>query len=157
MNDTEVLKHFHKTFGHPVAEVPVPGSVELRHLRLKLIAEELAELADALCFNFTYELEPMIKVGGHSTYDVDLVEAADACGDLRVVVVGTEVALGLPGQEVFAEIARSNLSKLDDDGKPILRADGKLLKGPHYVPPNITRLIELATLHGTYNIPKEET
>lgn len=73
----------------------------------------------------------------------DLTAIADALGDQLYVLCGTIIAHGLQAQieDVFAEIHRSNMSKLDADGLPIIRADGKILKGPGYFPPDITPLL----------------
>ena len=71
----------------------------------------------------------------------DLVGIADGLADLLYVVFGTAVAYGIPMDEVFAEVHRSNMTKLGPDGKPIIGEEGKRLKGPGYVPPNIQALV----------------
>lgn len=66
------------------------------------------------------------------TDERDIVDVADACGDLKYVIQGFELETGIPGPQVLLEIQRSNMSKLGEDGKPIYREDGKVLKGPNY-------------------------
>ena len=73
----------------------------------------------------------------------DLVGAADALGDLEYVVNGAAIGMGIPLPEVVEEIHRSNMTKLGADGKPIYRADGKILKGPDYEPPRIRDLLDV--------------
>ena len=74
----------------------------------------------------------------------DLVEIADALGDKLYILCGTILAHGLQDKivEVFDEIQRSNMSKLSEDGKPVIREDGKILKGPNYFKPNIKAILE---------------
>ena len=74
----------------------------------------------------------------------DLVEIADALGDKLYILCGTILAHGLQDKilEVFDEIQRSNMSKLSPDGKPVIREDGKILKGPNYFKPNIKSILE---------------
>jgi predicted HAD superfamily Cof-like phosphohydrolase len=137
---------FHRAYGHPVAWVPTTPAIEQRLLRVKLIAEELTEFADAC--NVCLEVRPCDEGGYHievvqnSAIDTtDLVEAADALGDLRYVVDGGNLIFGFPGERILAEIHASNMSKLGADGRPITREDGKTLKGPNFRPPNITSLL----------------
>jgi|TARA_A100001011_G_scaffold65673_1_gene66678 predicted HAD superfamily Cof-like phosphohydrolase len=74
----------------------------------------------------------------------DLVEIADALGDKLYILCGTILAHGLQDKivEVFDEIQRSNMSKLSEDGTPVIREDGKILKGPNYFKPNIKSILE---------------
>ena len=74
----------------------------------------------------------------------DLVEVADALGDMLYILCGTIIEHGLQHkiEEVFNEIQRSNMSKLGENGKPIYREDGKVLKGPNYFKPNIGEILE---------------
>ena len=74
----------------------------------------------------------------------DLVEIADALGDKLYILCGTILAHGLQDKnvEVFDEIQRSNMSKLSADGRPVIREDGKILKGPNYFKPNIKSILE---------------
>jgi predicted HAD superfamily Cof-like phosphohydrolase len=117
------VREFHHAFGVPAPEHST-GHVdeELRRSREALMTEELKELLDAM---------------GRE----DLVAIADGLADLLYVVFGTAVAYGIPMDEVFAEVHRSNMTKLGPDGKPIIGEEGKRLKGPGYVPPNIQTLV----------------
>ena len=74
----------------------------------------------------------------------DLVEIADALGDMLYNLWGPKLSHGMQNkiQEIFEEIQRSNMSKLDEDGKPIYRSDGKVMKGPKYFKPNITAILK---------------
>ena len=74
----------------------------------------------------------------------DLVEIADACGDMLYILCGTMLKHGLQGkiEEVFTEIQKSNMSKLDKEGNPIYREDGKVLKSDQYFKPNIKAILE---------------
>jgi predicted HAD superfamily Cof-like phosphohydrolase len=74
----------------------------------------------------------------------DMVEVADALGDMLYILCGTILEHGMQHkiEEVFQEIQRSNMSKLGEDGKPIYREDGKVLKGPNYFKPNISGILE---------------
>ena len=107
-----MVREFHRAAGAYTSEEPtldVPS--EVRELRVRLISEELDELRAALAVD-------------------DLVAVADAIADLLYVVYGAAVAFGIPIEEVFAEVHRANLAKLDSGAGPLERSDGKLLK-PH--------------------------
>jgi len=142
----EKVRKFHVKFGHPVALQVTPGTKELRSLRVKLIAEELVELCQALGVNLVAEY----KVGIVSSVyvqpvfkdeEVDCVEAADALGDLDYVVQGANLVFGFPSEAILDEIQESNMSKLGEDGNPIYREDGKIMKGPNYFKPNIAKVL----------------
>lgn len=110
----QMVTDFHRAMGQPVGDTSSPSLAEDRTLRLDLISEEFAELEVALHYN-------------------DLVEVADALGDLLYVVIGSAVTWGIDIAAVFETIHRSNMTKVDGPK----RADGKILKGPGYVPPDI--------------------
>lgn len=109
-----MIEELHRAYGHPVTFVPELLDRRERELRFKLIQEEVDELREAL------------RLG-------DIVKVADACWDLCVVIFGAMIAFGIPS-EGFGSVHRSNMSKLGEDGKPIKREDGKVLKGPNYRP-----------------------
>jgi predicted HAD superfamily Cof-like phosphohydrolase len=73
----------------------------------------------------------------------DIIEVADALGDMLYILCGTIIEHGMQDkiEEIFDEIQKSNLSKLGDDGKPIYRNDGKVMKGPNYFKPNISEIL----------------
>jgi predicted HAD superfamily Cof-like phosphohydrolase len=99
----------------PTLDVPA----ELKELRCALIEEEAAEFRDALEAN-------------------DIVGVADAIADL---LYGAALTFGIPATAVFSEVHRSNMTKLDEHGEPILRADGKVMKGPNFSPPNLAPIL----------------
>ena len=122
----EHVEKFHDTFGIPNEYSPKGGiSNDLIELRFRLMAEENDEYLEAA------------KNG-------DLIEVADALGDMMYILCGTILSHGMQHkiEEVFEEIQRSNMSKLGEDGNPIYREDGKVLKGPNYFKPNIAKIIE---------------
>jgi predicted HAD superfamily Cof-like phosphohydrolase len=125
----EVIGHvelFHDSFGIQNHYEPngklTPSEVELRY---NLMKEENEEYLEAAMRN-------------------DIVEIADALGDQLYILCGTILRHGLQDKiaEVFQEIQRSNMSKLDKDGKPIYREDGKVLKSELYFRPNIRKILE---------------
>lgn len=119
------VEKFHNTFGIPNEYAPKadinPSLITLRH---RLMAEENDEYLEA-------------------ANNGDLVEVADALGDMLYILCGTILSHGMQHkiEEVFEEIQNSNMSKLGEDGKPIYREDGKVLKGPGYFKPNIAKVL----------------
>jgi len=120
MTSIEQVEQFHRAFGVPVKDDPDIDDQDINELRVRLLQEELDELTCALA-----EGDP----GG----------TLDALTDLQYVLDGTYLSLGFSKVKdaAFAEVHRSNMSKLDLDGKPIRRADGKVMKGALYFPPNL--------------------
>lgn len=118
------VREFHETFRHPTPHLPGFPASDRISLRLGLIAEELSELSQAIDKR-------------------NLTEVADALGDILYVTYGLGIEFGLPMDAVFEAIHASNMSKLGEDGKPIYREDGKVLKGPNYKKPTeaICRLL----------------
>ena len=122
MSNYNKVWNFMRTFGQETPQRPTLPNQKLAQLRVDLIAEELNELVDALA-------------------DDDMVEIADALTDILYVTYGAGVAFGIELDPCFHEVHRSNMSKLDEYGKPIYREDGKVLKGPGYSKPNLTPFI----------------
>lgn len=121
----EAVKAFHKAFKLNYRETPKANlGTDKNMLRYKLMREENEEYLDA-------------------ANDNDLVEVADALGDMLYILCGTIIEHGLQYkiEEVFNEIQRSNMSKLGGDGNPIYREDGKVLKGPNYFKPKIEEIL----------------
>ena len=117
---------FHNAFGLGVADKLVADLGQQKNtLRFNLMDEENKEYLEAA------------KNG-------DMVEVADALGDMLYILCGTILEHGMQHKidEVFNEIQRSNMSKLGENGKPIYREDGKVLKGPNYFKPNIERILK---------------
>lgn len=139
-NPYEQVRQFHEIFGHPINETPTVPDDSLRDLRIELIREELEEFVEAMTgcgakVKITWDLidkEP----------EVDLVAAADALADLIYVVCGAAHVMGINLQAVVNEVHRSNMSKLGEDGKPIYREDGKILKGEAYEPPDVAKVLD---------------
>jgi len=120
------VQAFHKAFGLGMKETPTANlSKDKNLLRFNLMKEENEEYFEAANNN-------------------DLVEVADALGDMLYILCGTIIEHGMQHkiEEVFNEIQRSNMSKLGADEKPIYREDGKVLKGPNYFKPNIKEILE---------------
>jgi len=124
LTNYEMVKEFHKAFGHLIADSPAFPEANLRVLRKDLIDEERLELIESEEKN-------------------DLVGVADALTDLLYVIYGMGIIYGLNLDECFKEVHRSNMSKLGADGKPIYRSDGKVLKGENYSPPNLKRILNI--------------
>ncbi|WP_026450662.1 nucleoside triphosphate pyrophosphohydrolase family protein [Aequorivita capsosiphonis] len=125
-NKITAVKEFHKAFGLGFKETPTADlGIKKNLLRYKLMREENEEYLEAANTN-------------------DLVEVADALGDMLYILCGTIIEHGMQHkiEEVFNEIQRSNMSKLGADGKPIYREDGKVLKGPDYFQPKIKEILE---------------
>ena len=124
-NKIEAVKAFHTAFKIGHSEIlKADLGIEKNTLRFNLMKEENQEYLEAANNN-------------------DLVEVADALGDMLYILCGTIIEHGMQYkiEEVFDEIQRSNMSKLGDDGLPIYREDGKVLKGPNYFKPNIASIL----------------
>ena len=114
---------FHRAFDLPSRTLPSAAvGDELAALRISLLSEELGELRDA-------------------TATLDLVGIADALADIVYVAYGTAVTYGIDLDAVLAEVHRANMSKLDADGRPVLRADGKVLKSSRYRAPDVAEVL----------------
>lgn len=121
------VKKFHEAFKIGHENYPtVALADEVKTLRYNLMKEENEEYLEAARNN-------------------DMIEVADALGDMLYILCGTIISHGMQDKivEVFDEIQRSNMSKLGEDGNPIYREDGKVLKGPNYFKPNIGRVLKV--------------
>jgi len=125
-NKLKAVEAFHNAFGITNREKPIAftNKKEIK-LRYDLMAEENSEYLEAALNN-------------------DLTEVADALGDMLYILCGTMLSHGMQDkiEAVFEEIQKSNMSKLDENGKPIYREDGKVMKGPNYFKPNIKEILE---------------
>ena len=120
------VKIFHEVYKLSYKDSPVADiGIDKINLRFKLMAEENKEYFEAAKNN-------------------DIVEVADALGDMLYIWCGTVLKHGMQDviTDIFDEIQRSNMSKLDESGQPIFREDGKVLKGANYFKPNIKKIIE---------------
>ena len=125
-NKIDAVKAFHTAFKIGRRESPKADlGLSKNMLRYKLMREENEEYLEA-------------------ANDNDLIEVADALGDMLYILCGTIIEHGMQHkiEEVFNEIQRSNMSKLGEDGQPIYREDGKVLKGPNYFKPNIQAILD---------------
>ena len=123
MTNFEKVGTFMKTFGQEVKLKPSLSSDKINSLRLDLIKEELDELKDAIDKK-------------------DLVEVADALTDILYVTYGAGHAFGINLDKCFEEVQNSNMSKLDVNGKPIYNDKGKVMKGPNYFKPDLSKFIK---------------
>ena len=144
LNSYERVKEFHLAFNHPVGKEALIPTSDRVALRLALILEEAAELAEAQGYdgNVVRHATNVLFETGIVEHG-DLVAVADALGDLDYVVNGAALEYGINLPEVTKEIHRSNMTKLGSDGKPIYREDGKILKGADYEPPNLSPVLGL--------------
>ena len=122
MSNFNKVKTFMKTFGQEVKTKPSFSSDKINTLRYDLVKEELEELKIAM-------------------ENKDLLEVADALTDILYVTYGAGHAFGIDLDKCFEEVQNSNMSKLDEDGKPIYNESGKVMKGPKYFKPDLTKFI----------------
>ena len=123
MSNFSSVKKFMKTFGQEVKNKAEFPSEKIQDLRVSLIDEELSELKEAI-------------------ENKDIKEVADALTDILYVTYGAGHAFGIDLDKCFDEVQRSNMSKLDENGKPIFNEYGKVLKGPNYFKPNLEKFIK---------------
>lgn len=131
MTHLDQVREFHEAFDHPVRSTP-DADVAERVLRMNLIWEEVCELGEALGLGYWSD-EGWVDVGN----PVDTVEVADALADIDYVVQGAALTFGIPHDDVFDEVHRSNMAKV---GGPV-RADGKKLKPEGWTPPDIAGVL----------------
>ena len=122
MTNFDKVGTFMKTFGQEVKTKPSFGTDKINKLRLDLIREELSELTEAM-------------------KNKDLLEVADALTDILYVTYGAGHAFGINLDKCFEEVQNSNMSKLDENGKPIYNEHGKVMKGPNYFKPNLSKFV----------------
>ena len=113
---------FMKTFGQEVKTKPSLSTEKINKLRIDLIKEELEELTEAV-------------------NNKDLLEVADALTDILYVTYGAGHAFGIDLDQCFEEVQNSNMSKLDENGKPIYNDSGKVMKGPNYFKPDLSKFV----------------
>lgn len=132
----EQLLQFQRAYNSTINSKPTLISEDDYTLRYRLGKEELIEYFDAC-------------------KDGDLIEVADALADQLYILLGTMISHGMQDviEDIFDEVHRSNMSKLGEDGKPIHREDGKILKGPNYSPPNVSKYL---ADNGQLQIPLDE-
>ena len=122
MSNFSKVGTFMKTFGQEVKDKPAFSTDKINKLRIDLIKEELEELTEAMKNN-------------------DFLEVADALTDILYVTYGAGHAFGINLDKCFEEVQSSNMSKLDENGKPIYNESGKVMKGPNYFRPNLSKFV----------------
>ena len=122
MSNFNKVKTFMETFGQEVKTMPSFSADKINNLRYDLIKEELEELKVAM-------------------ENKDLLEVADALTDILYVTYGAGHAFGIDLDQCFDEVQNSNMSKLDENGKPIYNEAGKIMKGPKYFKPNLNKFL----------------
>lgn len=130
----DVVKEFMKAMKQPVG-VKNP-TAKLLEFRYNLLLEEVKELGEEIAIAMA---ETAFKDG---IPDKVMIRILKEAADVQYVLSGLVVTLDLPMQEAFNRVHKSNMSKLDDEGNPIYREDGKVMKGPNYAPPNLESLVE---------------
>ena len=122
MTNFEKVKLFMKTYGQEVKDKAGFSDAKTNKLRIDLIKEELEELTEAM-------------------QDKNLLEVADALTDILYVTYGAGHAFGIDLDKCFEEVQNSNMSKLGEDGKPIYNESGKVMKGPNYFKPDLSKYL----------------
>ena len=122
MSNFSKVRIFMKTFGQEVKDKPSFNTDKINKLRIDLIKEELEELTEAM-------------------KDKDLLEVADALTDILYVTYGAGHALGIDLDKCFDEVQNSNMSKLGKNGEPIYNESGKVMKGPDYFKPDLSKFV----------------
>ena len=122
MSNFQKVGTFMKTFGQEVKSKPSFSTDKINKLRIDLIKEELEELTEAMI-------------------NRDLLEVADALTDILYVTYGAGHAFGIDLDKCFNEVQSSNMSKLDENGRPIYNNSGKVMKGPNYFKPDLSKFI----------------
>ena len=125
MSNFNKVGTFMKTFGQEVKREPSFSTEKINKLRIDLIKEELQELTEAM-------------------NNKDLLEVADALTDILYVTYGAGHAFGIDLDKCFDEVQNSNMSKLDENGKPIYNESGKVMKGPRYFKPDLSKFVSWA-------------
>ena len=123
MTNFQKVKTFMQTFGQEVKSRPSFSTEKINQLRYNLINEELEELKQAIL-------------------NKDLLETADALTDILYVTYGAGNAFGIDLDKCFEEVQNSNMSKLGEDGKPIYNEAGKVMKGPKYYKPDLSKFVK---------------
>jgi predicted HAD superfamily Cof-like phosphohydrolase len=134
MSRENSVAEFHFAMKQPINEDPI--KTKTVELGFKLIAEEYAEFRDEVA-------SALAEINMHERISVKTKgRLLKELADLQYVVSGFAVRLGLPLEQAFNRVHKSNMSKLDDDGNPIYREDGKVVKGPNYRPVDLEDLVD---------------
>jgi predicted HAD superfamily Cof-like phosphohydrolase len=134
-----LVREFHVAFDLPVQEQPTIPDVKRVELRRRLIQEEFKEV-DLEFERILSRLNARSYTHAQQVYE-DVARLAKELSDLQYVVEGCALEFGIPHSSVYAEVHRSNMSKLGIDGRPVRRHDGKVLKGPNYTEADVMTAI----------------
>lgn len=147
----ERVKQFMRVFKQEYSDTPNSSvNPDIIRLRLRLHLEELEELFFAVLDNTSAKIvhndfkkiNSFLDTVPNSAFVVNIVETADALTDIEYINNGTAAVFGIPLDETFTEVHRSNMSKLDANGQPIFRADGKVIKSDLYSPPDLLPILK---------------
>lgn len=155
----QLVGEFHSAFGHPVRKVPTTLTSDELALRLRILLEEVREVVEAAYgvgngsahLHVTDVLVALKKAAnyvatigkwGPDKFPTDFANLAKELSDLEYVTVGFSHVAGLPHDDIFQEVHRSNMSKAGPDGRPIYDEGGKILKGPNYSPANVEKILK---------------
>lgn len=139
----DLVRQFHEVYGLPIQHDEPEVDRERVHMRMRLIYEEVSELTGAVYGDNARRMleETISSLPDDGTRDT--IETADALADLIYVIYGMALECGISLPAVLREVQASNLSKLDGEGKPIYREDGKVLKGDNFFPPNVKSALKI--------------
>ena len=150
LTNLQKVKQFMRVFKQAYSDTPtVTVDPDTIKLRLKLSLEELEELFFAVLDKGSQKevnqhfrsINTFIENLDPSKFVIDIVEVADALTDIEYINNGNAAVFGIPLDETFDEVHRSNMSKLDIDGNPMFRADGKVIKSDQYSQPNLEKIL----------------
>lgn len=139
----DLVRQFHEVYGLPIQHDEPDVDRERVHMRMRLIYEEVSELTGAVYGDKARRMleETISSLPDDGTRDT--IETADALADLIYVIYGMALECGISLPAVLREVQASNLSKLDGEGKPIYREDGKVLKGDNFFSPNVKSALKI--------------
>ena len=151
MHPIKRVAEFHTAFGHPISQTPTPGGAELREFRARILLEEVSELLQAMGVTATLTVGPakveceIIVQSCKEDHEIDLANMAKETQDVSYVLEGNNLVFGMASDALGQLVHDSNMSRVGSDGKPILREDGKILKGPNFwrAEPEIQKVLDI--------------
>lgn len=149
----DLIAYLHMVMYHPNRVIPTIGYESERVLRVRLIAEELKEFAQAAGVSLDLDMDSIKSIPEATP---NIYQMADAITDIDVVTTGAYCIFGLPSRELQFEVFQSNCSKLNENNEPIYDEHGKFQKGPNYRPPNIKGILDKHKIENPQQIETEE-
>lgn len=141
------VQQFHEAMGVECAPTRTVADEAIRVLRVKLLVEEVLEFAKAagvrIAMNAVTVRMERLWIGPTYDSDPDEVQMAHELADIHYVTFGADLAFGFPSERVFTEIHSANMRKLGPDGKPVRRADGKVVKPVGWRPADVARVLDV--------------